>query len=65
VEHDVKASQALAEKRAQLAILKEQMEMAEARRADEKRQQLQEEEQFAREAAQKEQETARRTELVK
>lgn len=61
----MKASQALAEKRAQLAILKEQMEMAEARRADEKRQQLQEEEQFAREAAQKEQETARRTELVK
>ncbi|XP_021938157.1 gamma-tubulin complex component 6 isoform X3 [Zootermopsis nevadensis] len=65
LEHDMKASKVLKEKNAQFAILKEQMEMAEARKADERKQRLQEDERFAREAAQLEQETARRTELEK
>jgi hypothetical protein len=65
VEHDMKASQALSEKRARFAVLKEQMEMAEARRVDEKKQQLQEDEKLTQEAAQLELETARRMELEK
>jgi hypothetical protein len=65
VEHDMKVSQALSEKRAQLAVLKEQMEMAEARRVAEKKQQLEEDEQRAQEAAELEQEMARRIELEK
>jgi len=61
----MKVSQALSEKRAQLAVLKEQMEMAEARRVAEKKQQLEEDEQRAQEAAELEQEMARRIELEK
>jgi hypothetical protein len=65
VEHDIKASHALAEKRSQLAVLKEQMEIAEAHRAAEKKQQMEEDERRAQEAAELERETMRRTELEK
>jgi hypothetical protein len=65
VERDMKASHALAEKRSQLAVLKEQMKMAEAHRAAEKKQQMKEDERRAQEEAELEQETARRIELEK
>ncbi|XP_069680648.1 gamma-tubulin complex component 6 [Periplaneta americana] len=65
VEHEMKLSQALSKKREQLAVLKEQMEMAEARKVDEKKRQMEEDEQHAREAKALEEETARQTEVEK
>ncbi|PNF25042.1 hypothetical protein B7P43_G06983 [Cryptotermes secundus] len=65
LEHDMKASQALAEKQSQLAMLKEQMEMAEAHKAAKKKQQMEEDERRAQEEAELEQETARRMEFEK
>jgi hypothetical protein len=65
VECDIKASKALAEKQSELAMLKEQMEMAAAHRAAEKQQRMEDDERRAQEAAELEQEMARRTELVK
>jgi hypothetical protein len=65
VERDTKASHALADKRSQFAVLKEQMEMAVAHRAAEKKQQMEEDDRCAKEAAELEQEIMNRTELVK
>jgi len=65
VEHDMKTSQVLARKQSVLAVLKEQIQIAEACKMAEKKQQMEEDERLAQQAAEVEAEMARQIELEK
>jgi hypothetical protein len=65
VERDLKTSQALAKKQSMLAELKEQIQIAEAYKMVEIKQQMEEEERRTQQAAEVEAERARQIELEK
>jgi peptidyl-tRNA hydrolase len=65
VERDIKMSQAIAEKQSALAVLKEQMQIAEASKMAEIKRQEEEDERHTRQAAEVEAERTRQIELEK
>ena len=65
VERDIKMSQVIAEKQSALAVLKEQMQIAEASKMAEIKRQEEEDERHTRQAAEVEAEITRQIELEK